>query len=1141
MRRITLALALVGAVAAGCSGGAGSTASSNNQKRGVTGSTFTLTVRGEFLDPVSGKIVPAGGVVTSVPAGIDCGMPAAGAAHTACSFDFTYDAVNPVAINAANDTVGGVQAFAGACSGQAACSILMTSDQLLLVRFAANTAALGGHPNFSDPAIHIPEYNKWAANDPTAYHCTDCHGAQGQGAGLAPSCGQCHAVPQLPPAPLLPPSTQKTGLVATVNSITLTSPITVSFSLKDGAGNAVDISNAATANLPISNCGHGSSTPSVGCSNTTIGFALGYFSVGANSYNASGIVSPYTIYTVSSGSPTMLSPTKMGDNTTKGVLTQVSTGNYTYAFPTTVVLDATKLANTHTFFMYATRQEDVSGGACTGPGPFTACPSQADNNKKYTAVNVIWNFDATSGAAVTAKREIVNPAGCNKCHDGFRPTGLVSAAFHSGNKVDGRICNVCHNPARTSNQWANSAQYIHRIHQYAEAMTSMPYVCVDEQTAATGTQPTPGQWTPLSFTGGVAGYAGGGTAAVIPASATDTSICNATNFPAPYLPVVVATAFDNTGLDLTYPQDIRNCDQCHGGAAQGAQWNTNASPVACDSCHANNFGYWYGTQAAVDSEMNTGGSFIPGFVAGSNAANIQMAHPRLAVSSPDPQGCLLQNGAQPAGCNGNTNASYLANAGQVPVNADTWTYDITNVQLDTNGHPQVTFALKKNGVATAFDFCNAITAASQTDKTVLFNGTFGGPSIYAAYSVAEDGITTPADFNSTVSGYLPAICNEGKTSFGGSSAATIVKAATTGYYTVTFTYTTNLISKGISMLTGGVGYTYNPSSTPPLTQTSVMGPFGVQYKVTTYNVTSGTIYGVACTGAAPCATKTGGLIVPIKNVTMVAPGYTGRRVVVANAACDNCHARLGAKPTFHAGQRNDAPTCNFCHHGNQGSGGWSADASTFVHAIHGTNKRTVDFTWEGSCNIGATWTVKGTPSAPNPPTTYYLNGDCIDNVTHLVVAPRFYYPEVTYPGALSCSECHTSGFFAQTQAAGTNLLWSTTAYGTTAYGNNPNTSPYVNPTTVYGAGFSFSATTGVTAAAAGTTLVNSPIASACFSCHDDPTTVNPLIGSDAVSHMKAMGGHLYEARSTAMANLGSEGCMGCHGPGQVYDIAKVHQ
>ena len=68
MRRIPLALALVGAVAVtGCMGG-GKTASSNDSgvQKGVSGSYFYINV---FTPPV-------GGIVESTPAGIKCGASA---------------------------------------------------------------------------------------------------------------------------------------------------------------------------------------------------------------------------------------------------------------------------------------------------------------------------------------------------------------------------------------------------------------------------------------------------------------------------------------------------------------------------------------------------------------------------------------------------------------------------------------------------------------------------------------------------------------------------------------------------------------------------------------------------------------------------------------------------------------------------------------------------------------------------------------------------------------------------------------------------------------------------------------------------------------------------------------------------------
>jgi OmcA/MtrC family decaheme c-type cytochrome len=92
-------------------------------------------------------------------------------------------------------------------------------------------------------------------------------------------------------------------------------------------------------------------------------------------------------------------------------------------------------------------------------------------------------------------------------------------------------------------------------------------------------------------------------------------------------------------------------------------------------------------------------------------------------------------------------------------------------------------------------------------------------------------------------------------------------------------------------------------------------------------------------------------------------------------------------------------------------------------------------------------------------------------------------------------------------------------------------SPYVlkDNTYSYGSGFSFNVATGATTEAAATTLVNSPIASACFACHDTDA---------ARGHMSSNGGAIYEPRSTALQKI--EGCLVCHGAGKEYDAAVVH-
>jgi OmcA/MtrC family decaheme c-type cytochrome len=247
----------------------------------------------------------------------------------------------------------------------------------------------------------------------------------------------------------------------------------------------------------------------------------------------------------------------------------------------------------------------------------------------------------------------------------------------------------------------------------------------------------------------------------------------------------------------------------------------------------------------------------------------------------------------------------------------------------------------------------------------------------------------------------------------------------------------------------------------------------------------------------------GGLIVPAPDVWQTGKGYSARRTIVSNDKCNACHAALGANPTFHAGQRNDAPTCAFCHNPNQTSSGWSANAKDFIHGIHGTGMRTAPFNWHAASAADGFWLV-------------------------------------TYP-ANSCEACHLSGTydFSGTSSAVPNLLASTVAVDLTRAAPASYTlSPYVDQAGIlssatthpYGAGFSFAGDTGATTAAAGTTLVTSPITAACVACHDN---------SGARDHMSSNGGSFYEARSTAFPL--AERCLPCHGSGKVASIADVHR
>lgn len=787
-----------------------------------------------------------------------------------------------------------------------------------------------------------------------------------------------------------------TGLNITIKPATLTSttdPISVRFTLRDDRGFPIDINGKYSQNAPIQ--------PR---------FAIAYFTKNATT----GIVSPLTVYTKAASAtnplpqPTNYNP--LGTAPGYGTLVEngMGAGDYTYTFPTKttengpveIAYDPKQLNETHVIWIQASRQTD------------TVFPNNA--NTFYSA-NQDYYF-VPSGNGPPLKRELVAQSGCDSCHSKFKAETTTTAAFHGGGRVSAAFCNVCHNPARTVNPAANSAIFIHRIHNGDE----------------------------------------------------------------------VATANLFHGIAATYPQDTRNCDTCHKGAAQGAQALSNPSVAACTGCH-DNVKFDGSAMATCSRPLARGTDGKP--VTCNHSVGPQtddtkcitchsatmIADYHRPVAAPDPKNSLLVMGG-----NANTNASYVAAGGYVPPGANVITYEVKSVDavadatIGMNKRPQITFKLKNNGTDVVFPTYAAGTV------TELMPNFVGSPSVYFAFAVPQDGIAAPTDFNASVSGYIKNIWNGTAT---GAGAGTLTGPDATGYYTIKLTGVQ--IPANATMLTGGVGYTYSLAGTPPLVQTNVPG------------------YPRSTDGK-----NQGGLSVPAPNVWKVATGYTGRRPIVDNAKCKNCHGTLGVTPSFHAGQRNDGPTCSFCHNPNRTSSGWSASSKYFIHAIHAGRKRTVDYTWHA--------TQKG----PG-------------------------YDEVEFPGTLnSCATCHVPNTYDFTnegnlKAVGAMQL---TTVATGKYNSDPLTnstyytvSPYVTAdnTTDYGVGFSYNASTGATTEAASTTLVVSPITGACVACHD--STI-------AVAHMKANGGLFYAPRATALAPSGAkEQCMLCHGPGRVAAIGTVHQ
>ncbi|GMV14144.1 MAG: hypothetical protein AMXMBFR56_23680 [Polyangiaceae bacterium] len=699
-----------------------------------------------------------------------------------------------------------------------------------------------------------------------------------------------------------------------------------------------------------------------------------------------------------------------------------------------------------------------------------------------------------TGADVSGQNDKVNAASCMNCHSDWRAPALGTSAFHSGTRYEPHTCVACHNDQR-------------RFTSTGTAKT--------EPAMTAGTKPGTVKWT--------------GNAEII----NDESVMN--------FPVFIhkihkghklglvpdrengsgqytAVQFD----EVTYPQDVRNCTKCHNTVAKADNWKSSISRRACGACHDTRsfaatppFGRVAHSLGAYSDDTECANCHGAGKANAVDAKHEPIDPPNTITTGTlpaSPDGQYVMNGwqgdssaqgykactvASPCTCttaapclpSANSNAAWMAAAGYVPTGAAKITYDIKEVLVDaTTKNPKIVFKLLKDGTDVDFGTYDA------TTKPELITGFVGSPSAYFAWSLPQDGITSPADYNATTSVYIKGVWN------GSNTNATLTKDATTGYYTLTVT---NLALPSVAkMVTGGLGYTYSMSSTQPLTQVDLTSKFPYS-----------------------AVTKVGGLIVPAPNVYKAATGYTARRAIVETARCNKCHDGLGVAPTFHSGQRNDAPTCSFCHNPNRANSGWAVNSKDIIHSIHAGAKRTVPFTWHGEIKA---W-------------------------------------EVTYPGVLNtCTQCHIEGTYDfsanATKNALPNMLHSTAATGTySGTANAPATippflSPYVTAGTNYGSNYTTSGTrtvgsqnttTGVVACtvaspctcttaapcnAEDTTLVNSPITAACGACHDSAI---------AKKHFADNGGSLFKPRGTALAT--PEACLMCHGPSKIAAIAEVHK
>ncbi|MCW5657562.1 MAG: OmcA/MtrC family decaheme c-type cytochrome [Burkholderiaceae bacterium] len=774
----------------------------------------------------------------------------------------------------------------------------------------------------------------------------------------------------------------------------------------------------------------------------------------------------------------------------------------------------------------------LSGAA---PGTGTNTPTGADSGIPEVLMrkpaNAIHDFIPATGAKITTEfnRDIVATKNCENCHRKLLGIpGLSeaedSAMVHGGGRNNTQYCVNCHTDQR----------------KYGRA----------EATYNAST---------MTFSGSTTRVDG-------------RAVFNFPNMIHKFHagPLLAKKNYNPNFAETTYPQDIRNCTSCHAGTdaqnlparitktKDGDQWKTVPSALACGACHdginfATGAGMTLGNAASCRANPTIGGAPNPACTQSPTAheggpqasdANCAVCHkPGVLAGSTDidlvhfpvtPP--VMSNALTVAGTSANSNAAFIASggsAGRLPTGAINVSYDIKSVSRASNGNPVMVFRMLQNGAPVALNDFATVAPDPVTGQKEIWPNFMGAPSLYWAFAVPQDvalapAVTAPADFNASISIYLRCLWNgtAGTTACGASSSGAASTAAGTlvagtgadaGYYVATLTGAT--IPANAVMLTGGMGFSYNLRTTLPLTQTNLP-----DFPTTASPVPVGTGSSDLIAGMP---NRSGGLIVIAPNASRVAAagctggaaagcttagGYTGRRAIVEDARCNACHQELGTftEEAFHGGQRNDGTTCSWCHNPNRTSSGWSIDSTHFIHAIHGSAKRQVPFTYQATTTNPAGLS------------------------------------EVSYPGILNdCVTCHLPGTFDFSATASAAAIGQGgdqvdkrqyRTVGTGTYSAGPATSPFVQPPyasalgTAYGSGFSFNALTGVVTEAAGTTLVMSPTVSVCSACHNT---------ADAITHFKINGAAYYQARSSAITGT-NETCLICHGTGRIADIAVMH-
>ena len=689
------------------------------------------------------------------------------------------------------------------------------------------------------------------------------------------------------------------------------------------------------------------------------------------------------------------------------------------------------------------------------PGTGTNTPTAVQAVPPVPLVNTFnigYDF-VPNGGAVTTTRDIVKKDSCTECHAG-KGIGHVSTASATNGvppgefvgRNDPRLCVTCH----TDQTKYGFVNVVEGTNPDGSPALTTSYMRTTTGEAAF-TYPRMIHQTHMGAELVKTGYNLNGH-------------CNTTTG------ANLAQCFNTVG----FPQSQTNCTKCHDGSANavnktanGDNWKNVPSRMACGSCHD---GIDFATGAGITLADRDADLAVPQAVgtthSGHGAGGVPGGVPGALT---DDSTCSSCHDAASTAVFHESTVPTTHNP-DVKAGVSSISYDLKSVTINGSSQPVIKFRINRKDGTTPFAPVTTLNAPAPSDSSSTFQlitGLTRGPTFYVAYAVAQDGRTSPADFNGRVSASLYNLL----LTSGGSKAGTITGPDVDNYFTATLTgppAALITIPAGAKMVTGLMAGRFE----------QVVGSDTVKIKPV------------------------------LKTVLATITGNTARRTIVSMDKCNNCHDQLGTSPEFHNGERNDPTACAMCHTPNEINDGqsattnygWAGATNTYIHGIHAASKRSVPFTW-------AAWDTT-----------------VDDN-----------FSMVQFPGKLkNCEQCHlpdTVNFGATGTSVAPNMLYTTASAGLTVAGGTYGLNPQVEvvPGVDYGLPASVNAA-GVLTPAAATTLVNSPMASACYSCHDT---------SLAKTHITSNGGSIYEARSTAL--LKTETCLVCHGKGRVADVAVIHK